>query len=395
VILEQARSLLKTVFDPVPIDTFFDEYLGRRVLEVPSVPDNARWDVFGADPVKTLLDAYATHGNQLAAHSDAPKGPVPKMAPVDSQVGFQALIKKFHEQGYTVRIPDVSILSIKLKRIIRSIEFMIHKPVKASLFWSAQGARAPIHYDDNDNIVIQLIGTKEWYVSNTRPSLHNPWRDIAEMPASLGNHRTICLSPGSLLYVPRGVSHTVYSKDESMHLALTFTPVTLREAVIAALDHLSDFERPLREGVIDRIDAFADPLEMSQRVCGAITRLHEASLSPEFLANALQRRASRVIGNMERLAKSEPTILSAFSLVRHTPLAMCHMLETPTMIDFCQPGEHINVHRGVEPALRFIAATPSFYISDLPGGLSLEIQTALVNRLIVSGFLEVHDGPVE
>ena len=390
-ILEEARSILETVFDPVPINIFFDEYLGRAVLDVSGGPNHARRYVFGADPIKTVLDAYATHGNQLAPHSDAPKGPIPKLVAVDNQTSFRALIKEFHERGYTVRIPEVGPLAPALRQISRSIEFLVQTPVKVSLFWSPQGARAPVHYDDNDNIVIQLVGRKDWYVSSETPSLHNPWRDIAEGPTRLGDNNTIGLVPGNILYIPRGTAHTVLSRDESLHLALTFTPVTLREAVIAALDHMSDYDRLLREGAIDRIDALSDPLDMSRRVCGAIARLYEASRSPEFLPNALQRRASRVIGNMERLSGSKPASLSPTSFVRHTPLAMCHMLETSTMIDFCQPGEHINVHRGVGPALRFIATTPAFRISDLPGELSLEIRAALVNRLIVSGFLESTD----
>jgi mannose-6-phosphate isomerase-like protein (cupin superfamily) len=391
-ILDQARTILAAAFAPLSPDHFFDTYMGQTVFDLPGEPNAVRQLLLGADPKQTILNAFATRADQLAAHAHAPTGPMPRPLPVSNAAEFHASIKQFHERGYTVRVPAVTSLSPALHQFTRALEFMLHQPVKASLFWSAEGARAPIHYDDNDNIVIQLSGRKRWLISSDPPSLHNAWRDVAEEAVVLGDHRTIDLEPGSLLYIPRGTPHTVLAQSESLHLAITFTPVTLREVMIAALDHLSDYDRPIREHAIGRIDAQLDMIALSQRVRGAIARLHEASRSPEFLASALKRRASRTIGNMERLSggTTAPS-LSVSSAVRHTPLAMCHMLATPTMIDFCQPGEHINVHRGVESALRFIGATPSFRVSDLPGDLSEDVRIALVNRLIISGFLELDD----
>ena len=307
---------------------------------------------------------------------------------VDSPERFRSSIAAFHDRGYTVRIPAVTVLSPALARLTRALEFMIQQPVKASLFWSAAGARAPIHYDDNDNIVVQLTGHKQWLVSSAPASLHNAWRDVAETPPPLGDHRTIDLAPGSLLYVPRGTPHTVIARSDSLHLAITFTPVTVRDVMIAALDDLSDRERSFRESAVGRIDGPRDMQDLTHIVGRALAALQAQCRSPEFIATALERRASRVVGAMDRLAAGMPADTGPSTMVRQTPLAICHLLATPTTIDFCQPGEHINIHRGVEPALRFIGATSSFRLSDLPGGLPDSVRIALVDRLITSGFLE-------
>ncbi len=390
-ILETARAILAAAFAPLPIVDFFDEHMGRTVLELGGAPDHVRRLLLGSDPEQTILNAFATHGDQLASHAGAPTGPAPRAMPVEDAAAFRASIGRFHAVGYTVRVPAVTALSPALAQFTRALEFLLQTPVKASLFWSAAGARAPIHYDDNDNIVIQLTGHKQWLVSTAPPTLHNAWRDVAEPPAPLGAHRSFDLAPGSLLYVPRGTPHTVISQSESLHLAVTFTPVTLREVLIAALDHLSDQDRTLREGAVGRVDAEPDRPGLAQRTRDALARLQAAAQSPDFIAAALERRASRLIGTMDRLEGAVSPGVSISSVVRHSPLAMCHMLTTPTMIDFCQPGEHINVHRGVEPALRFIAATPSFRVSDLPADLADDIRIALVSRLIESGFLELDE----
>ena len=388
-ILEEARAILAAVFAPLPIDRFFDDIMGREVFESNAAPNHVRRFLMGADPEQAILNAFATHGTQLASHSDAPKGPPPPAIPVSSPTEFRSSIQRFHERGYTVRVPDVVPLSPALSRFTRALEFMLHQPVKASLFWSAGGARAPIHYDDNDNIVIQLTGGKRWFVSSDPASLHNAWRDVAESATQLGAHRTIDLAPGDLLYVPRGTPHTVTSLSESLHLAITVTPVTLREVMIAALDHLSDYDRPLREGAIGRVDARQDMAGLARNLDAAIGRLHVAIRSPDFISSALMRRASRVVGTLAPLDKIAEPRIEASSAIRHTPLAMCYLLATPTMIDFSQPGGHINIHRGVEPALRFISATPAFRVSDLPGDMGDDVRIALVGRLIGSGFLQL------
>ncbi|WEK42465.1 MAG: cupin domain-containing protein [Candidatus Sphingomonas colombiensis] len=388
-ILEQARATLTTIFAPLSIDRFFDDMMGKSLFELSGEPDHSRRYLLGADPAQTVLKAFATHGDQLACHAEAPTGPAPRALPVDSEEGFRASIRAFHERGYTVRIPDVTALSPTLNQFTRALEFMLHQPVKASLFWSANEARAPVHYDDNDNIIIQLAGRKRWHISSDPSDLHNPWRDVAEVQPSLGNHRTLDLNPGDFLYVPRGTPHTVYSQSESLHLSIIFTPVTLRDVVIAALDHMSDQNLLLRKGALGRVDASADKASLSRDIGDALERLLKATRSSDFIDSALQRRSSRTIGSMAKLTGGSPaSALSPTSIVQHNPLAMCYMLATPAMIDFCYPGGHINIHRGVEAALRFISVTPSFRVADLPGEMPDEIRVALVERLMISGFLE-------
>ncbi|MBN8838889.1 MAG: hypothetical protein J0I25_01640 [Sphingomonadales bacterium] len=389
-ILDQARATLTAVFAPLPVDRFFDELMGKALFDLTGDGGHPRGALLGADPAQTILDAFATHGDKIVWHAEAPAGPPPpRPAVVDSVAAFRASIEALHARGYTVRIPDVTALSPALHRFTRALEFMLHQPVKASLFWSAAGARAPVHYDDNDNIVIQLTGRKRWFVSTAPSDLHNAWRDVAEAQPALGHHRAIDLAPGDLLYVPRGTPHNVQSQSESLHLAIIFTPVTLREAIIAALDHLSDQDLLLREGALGRIDAGVDAAELSHKRGSALDRLAAAIRAPEFVGATLQRRSSRTIGSLPKLTGALPAgPLSAASVVRHNPLAMCHMLATAATIDFCQPGEHINIHRGVEAALRFISATPSFRITELPGDLSDDIRVAIVQRLVTSGFLE-------
>ena len=104
----------------------------------------------------------------------------------------------------------------------------------------------------------------------------------------------------------------------------------------------------------------------------------------------MELRASRATADLPPLRKPASVgVVTRDSRVRHSPLAISHLRHSAGSLDFSQPGEHIAVHRGVEPELRFIAATDSFRVGDLPGAAGEEVKIALVTRLIQSGFLEL------
>ncbi len=66
-----------------------------------------------------------------------------------------------------------------------------------------------------------------------------------------------------------------------------------------------------------------------------------------------------------------------------------HLTATASTIDFAYPGGHLNIHRGAEPAVVFIARTPAFRVRDIPGELGDDVRLALVQRFVASGVLEV------
>jgi hypothetical protein len=390
-IRDEALALLAEMLAPLPVDDFFSRHLGQKVAIIPGDAAHPRASLLGADPRAAILRAWQTHPEKFGLHADGVTGPPPSRNNVDGPDAFAALIAEHHRRGYTVHIPDIVPLSPSLHRLVTAFEFMLHQPAKTSLFWSRPGNRAPVHYDDRDNIAIQLVGRKRWYISTERPSLHNPWRDVAESPVPLGPHQVIDAAPGDLLFIPRGVRHTVETVAESLHLSVTIVPVTVREAMVAALDHLSDYDRALRDTALGRYDELGSALETIQaRMVHGVEALLEHCRSPEFIASAIQRRASRVIGDLPKLPASDrPDTLSADTELAHADGAMAMMLATPDLIDFAQPGSHILVHRGAEDALHFIASTPRFRLGEVPG-LNDEVRVALADRLLQSGFLTVH-----
>jgi hypothetical protein len=387
---DQAETLLADVLAPLSTDAFFDA-VGKTCLDVKGSPAHFRGQLFGADPKRTALEAWGTHSARLEWHSKVATEPPPISRTVASADEFLDLINSFHERGYTVVIPDVVPLATGLQRFARALEYMLGQPVGASLFWSAAGAQAIVHYDKRDNIIIQLEGKKRWFISTDEPGLQNKWMQVGEPLPHLQRHRVVDAEPGDLIYIPRGTSHTVESTTESLHLAILFEPITVREAIIAAVDHLSDGDRLFRETAVGRVRD-ADPASLSEAIANGLNRLLTHCRSQGFIEAAMDLRSSRVTADLPALAgPARPSNITRNSLVRQTSLAISYLRPSFASLDFSYPGGHIALHPGVESELDFITSTGSFRVADVPGASGDDVKMALVSRLIECGFLEMAD----
>jgi bifunctional lysine-specific demethylase and histidyl-hydroxylase MINA len=386
---DRARAILAAALAPLPLPDFFAA-LGRTRLEAKGSATHPRAQLLGADPRQTLLDAFGILGSRLGCHAVAATSPPPAIEPVGDPPAFLRLIQSFHERDYTVTFEDVAMLSPPLQHFIRALVALLHQPVSATVFWSKPGARAIVHYDNRDNIVIQLSGQKRWFISTDPPSLPNNWKRVGEAPPSIEPHEVVDASPGDLLYIPRGTPHTVHSTTESLHLAILFTPLTLRDAMIAAIDHLSDLDRGFRETLLMHVE---DPARatLPEKMAEGAEQLLARCQSPEFVASAVAHRSARMIADLPALPM--PAVrrsLTPRSRVTHAPLAIGHLMRLGPLVDFSQPGARMAIHAGAEPALHYILETPSFRIGEIPG-LADDVRIALVERLLASGFLEHAD----
>jgi hypothetical protein len=387
--LSDAETTVEEVLRPLSLDDLVN-FRDRKVLDARGGSSDARSRLFGPDPEQTVLNAFATHATKLRYHGVTPSQPPPAAEPVPDQEAFLGLIRRFHERDYTVRIPDAVALSPELQRFARALEFVFHQPVTALLFWSKAGAKAIVHYDNEDNIVIQLSGRKRWFISTESPILPNDWERVGEAPPQLGRYDTFDVGPGDLLYIPRGTPHTVDSTTESLHVAILFRPVTLRDAIIAALDQLSDADRAFRETAAGRAGK-SDPDILSGAVVDGLRRLLAQCNAPGFVAAAMEHRSSRSLRNLPALPKPpiQPAVTPS-SRVVHADLAISHLISQPGLIHLSLPGSQLSIHPGAAPALRFIVDHPSFRVSDIPG-LGDDVRVALVERLSSSGFVRLAD----
>jgi hypothetical protein len=377
---------------PLPLDEFLDRTLVGGFRRLASSGTFPRVDLLGPNPESSLLDAFHL-APKLTFHSANPSGPPPSLAAVADREDFRRRIEEFHERNFSVRFPDLRPVSPAVDRLARALEIMLHQPVTASAFWSRGGMRAPVHFDDHDLIVVHLRGTKRWYVSQKPSELNNVWKGIPSGPPELGPHEIFDVNPGDLVYLPRGTLHSVDGSTESLHLSIGFTPLTLREAIIAALDQLSDLERPLRATLGNRLASQLRGIGLEALrppVLTGVARLLEACRAPGFIESALQLRSGRAIGALGALPQAaRDTAITLDAVMMQKDLAYCHLTANPEKIDFSYPGGHLYIHRGAEESLVFMVNTASFRVRDIPGEIDDEVRLSLAEKLREVGFLEV------
>ncbi|HUO79432.1 MAG TPA: cupin domain-containing protein [Steroidobacteraceae bacterium] len=391
-LLQDAQRIWDQFLAPLTTDAFLDQTLsgGFRKLDGDGSP--VRTGLLGPDPYALLGGAFQL-APRLTFHSANPSGPPPTLAAVTDAAEFRRRLDEFHARNYSVRFPELRPLSPELDLLARALEVLLHQPVSCSAFWSRGGMRAPVHHDDHDLIVVQLRGRKRWFLS-TRPSaLNNPWRGIPGDAPELGPSATIDVVPGDLLYLPRGTLHSVDSDAESLHVAIGFTPLTAREALAAALDHLSDLDLALRTTVGARL-AFQLQGQSFERLGAPLldgaARLLAACRTPGFLVAAMQRRSARAVAMLSPLPVAPPAAAVGLdTLLAQRPMAFCHLTANAEKIDFSYPGGHIYIHLGALEAVAFVARTARFRVRDIPGPVGDDVRLSLATRFLEIGFLEL------
>ncbi len=389
-LFEDARREWTQFLAPHTLDEFLDQLAGGPHRYFPPA-GSARSALLGPEP-EALLAAAPQLAPRLTFHSANALGPAPSLAGITDAADFRARIEQFHARNYSVRFPELRALSPPLERLARALEVLLHQPVTSSAFWSRGGMRAPVHFDDHDLLIVQLRGSKRWYLAERPSALPNTWKGIpADDAHELGAHHTLDLTPGALLYLPRGTLHTVDSDTASLHLAIGFTPLTVRELVLATLDYLSDLEPRLRATAGARLgfQLQGPGLErLVPAVLESVEQLRAACRTPGFVAAALQQRSARAVGALAAL--SQPARVPALSLdseLEHTEGAFCHLTANAQKIDLSYPGGHVYIHRGVQASLVYMVNTPRFRVRDIPGEGADEVRLSLAAKLIEIGYL--------
>jgi 50S ribosomal protein L16 3-hydroxylase len=162
--------------------------------------------------------------------------------------------------------------------------------LSCSAYVSPPGVGSRMHFDEQENFFLQLRGEKHWRIHRNEqmafPSTYY-WAGSA-IPNELGaagrdfpqtmpeTADDVTLSPGSVLFVPRGYWHESSTRQHSLALTLTFRSWTWREVLLLALSR-----RLLRDTAWRRPLVARDSLDVTcllaegQSMCTEIERLLE------------------------------------------------------------------------------------------------------------------------
>lgn len=142
------------------------------------------------------------------------------------------------------------VLQIWLKTIKLELGLPLSTDSRCMVYATADGKGTAPHFDQNINFVLQLHGTKTWWIEPNL-SVENPTQRFtmnqamdpeldsyaeSEMPTKMSTSREeVILKPGSMLFVPRGYWHSTEASGEALALNFTFSQPTWVDLFTAAL----------------------------------------------------------------------------------------------------------------------------------------------------------------
>ncbi|HEX8474836.1 MAG TPA: cupin domain-containing protein [Pyrinomonadaceae bacterium] len=439
--MSSAKLDFESLIAPISPQEFFAHYWETQPLVVSrGEPLHYASLMSFADLDDLVADACRLQNSSVELLGDASITGTPYAARVERASDVQ----EAYGRGATVRINNVQQLSKPLGTLCHRLEQVFSFPLRANLYSTpatAQGAQR--HYDNHDILVLQISGRKRWLISEPLVALPlehvpplsferrteelkyrrgGPTRgrgdigdDVARTPL-----RDIVLEAGDLLYLPRGFVHEAKTSTEaSLHVTLGIHVLTWLDLLSVALGQMSNrderfrralpvgfanesgAERDCREQFETLLQAFAQHADLKNafdETAASFIRSREprtydptAATDNDLTAKTgdatLAQDASNVAdnaGSMEDVARS----INLDTMLERTPGLLCRVVLEGSMAGLASAQGILWMPATFADALRFVARTIEFRVSEIPG-VSDSGKLALVRRLLHDGFLRV------
>ncbi|MEU1893521.1 JmjC domain-containing protein [Streptomyces pristinaespiralis] len=195
--------------------------------------------------------------------------------------------------GATVVVQNLHEWHRPAREMCRRAAELFEAKAGAVAFWSPPGeAGLRVHRDDGHLFVVQISGTKRWYLYDT-PAAPGLWEPgYVEAPDALAQPATVDLRAGQVLYLPDGIAHHTETLDEeSVHVTVAVREPALRDiAELAVRACLARVPAHATAAAADREEAVAAVLD---DLAAALGRVDRAALARHVTRRSVQTGGSR------------------------------------------------------------------------------------------------------
>ncbi|WP_404190384.1 JmjC domain-containing protein [Streptomyces tauricus] len=272
---------------------------GRAHAVFDASPDVA--DVVSRQDLEDWLDCGLLHYPVLNAMRGGTPVPPEELTRVmhvsgDPRGGYVdgAKVRAQLAAGATVVVQNLHEWHRPAQRLCGRLARLFSAKAGAVAFWTRAGEDGlRVHRDDGHLFVVQIAGTKRWYLYDT-PREAADWRPGYVRDEDLAGAETVDLRAGQVLYLPEGIAHHTRTLDtESVHVTVAVREPGLRDtvelAVRACLARIPD-HAALSGTTAEREEAADDLL---RRLADALGRVDRAALVRDASRRAAETRGSR------------------------------------------------------------------------------------------------------
>ncbi|MEW1636013.1 cupin domain-containing protein [Streptomyces sp. NPDC093801] len=287
-------------------------------------------------------------------------------------------------EGASLVIDAIDQIHPPVREAAAGLERFFRTPVQVNAYasWTAEEGFGT-HWDDHDVVVLQLEGSKRWKIYG--PTRQAPaWRDVEAPETPTGEPiADIVLTPGDLLYLPRGWWHAVSADQGTASLHLTFGLAAQTGAEF--LGWLCD---DLRASVTVRADVprFGTPEERADYLA-AVRKDVLAALDDPAVLDRWQASLDVTHPGRPRLSLPHIAAVPAEPGITVQVTVSCARIDQDDQaVSFAGAGSEWTFALPVAPVLRLLADGPPATLADLAAesGLPL-VQVAEVVSALVAG----------
>lgn len=232
---------LAQIISPLSIDEFLSTYSNRKAVHVPGPPEKFE-HLFGWNDVNTFLNGCRPSFEGVKLVHDTKPLAQTELARMSHWLSKGATLVINHVQHVdpiTERFADIFSKEMNaLVNINCYVSFPTHQGFDC-------------HYDTHDVWILQTAGAKEWKVFE--PTRKFPLdRDPSEEKSKYakpteGEYLSCTLTPGDVLYIPRGHWHYALSSEPCIHLTVSHNNRSGIDFLNWLLNEWRDREEYLRE----------------------------------------------------------------------------------------------------------------------------------------------------
>lgn len=369
----------------------------RPVLITRGIPDYFA-DLPGLDAVDELITATNNVGsrprsNVRVVRSDqtGKSSELDVLLPDSRTPDIQAVYRAYHE-GYSVVVNGLHHRSAVVADLSRGLEGVLHHPVGVNLYLTPPCAQGFMpHVDNHDVFILQLHGVKHWHVGT--PPKELPLVSTEQGATELGDFAKFILTPGDLLYLPRGFPHeAVTSESSSLHLTVGVHAYRWVDLMTEALGVLADDDVSLRGALPPGfLDGSLEPAHLGDLLTRLTSAIEEGSLAERAKLRLSKKllMESKAVGSGHFRSLDAISSLTGQSVVVRNSSLFCRVRSDSEQARIEFATNFVAGPAILQPALRFVADRQRFAVSEIPGPLSADEKLDLVSRLISEGLLQV------
>jgi bifunctional lysine-specific demethylase and histidyl-hydroxylase NO66 len=286
-------------------------------------------------------------------------------------------------------------------RFCRDLELALGHAIQANAYLTPPGAAglAP-HHDTHDVFVLQCAGTKHWVVREA--ALDTP------LPRHVSDHATAALqpvlfeaelTPGDVLYLPRGVIHSAAAqRGVSLHLTLGVLATSVHDVLTALVDAAADdarFRRTLPPGWPYDDDLAAGAVKgVVAELVDWLGRVDPAVLAAGLRDRWVSNRAPLLAGQLGEIL-ALPALDDA-TVVRPRAGTIGRLDATDDgRLRLTLGDRALVLPAALEPALRRLLDGPALPVGDLADLMDGPSRLVLVRRLVREGALRTGAPPAD